>query len=184
MLNAQKAERPMSSSSVMYMMPFRCGFGIWQRTAATVVQRQAQSQAWTLPPLMLAWQMGRCASPADIEKGTTCGPAAEAFTTQHCPKRDVTFRETCASQKSGCIACETTYESALPVWSQAANDSEEHQAKDLDAQPQLENAEDSSDSDAGPKRKRKQRKSKDKGAHRISTGRSGSAAGNTFFADL
>ena len=55
---------------------------------------------------------------------------------------------------------------------------------DSAAQPQLEHADDSSDSDAGPKRKRKQRKSRDKGAHRISTGRSGSFAGNSFFADL
>ena len=55
---------------------------------------------------------------------------------------------------------------------------------DSAAAPQLEDTDDSSDGDAGPKRKRKQRKSRDKGAHRISAGRGGSAAGNTFFADL
>lgn len=103
---------------------------------------------------------------------------------QRLSQLSMTVWETCASQKSDHIACETTFESTLPVWSQAANHTEEHQANDSATAPQPENEDDSSDSDAGPKRKRKQRKSRDKGAHRISAGSGGSAAGNTFFADL
>jgi hypothetical protein len=67
------------------------------------------------------------------------------------------------------------------ISSQADEDAGDHQNTQ---EPQPVDPDDSSDSDAGPKRKRKQRKSRDKGAHRISTGRGGSAAGITFFADL